>query len=106
MLFVDYFKNLKKGEVIILNDRVRWKLDKFILDFYEGKVDHMCVIRANKPKFEWEYTHVHFFIEDLADLLKDIDNPDKKVSVKCSIFGEDFEIVDINENKKHSHYSI
>ena len=106
MPFIDHFKNLTKGEIIILNDRVRWKLDKLILDFYEGKVDHTCIIRANKTKFEREYTHIHIEKEELDDLLKNIDDEDKKVSVKCSFFGDTFKIVDINENKKHRHYSI
>ena len=106
MSFIDHFKTLTKGEIIVLSDRVRWKLDKLILDFYEDKDEHTCVVRANRPKFEWEYTHIHIYKEELDGLLKDIDDPDKKVSVKCSFFGEKFEIVDISENKKHRHYSI
>lgn len=105
--FFDYFKVLKKGNIIFMkDDGVRWVLGDLILDFYEGKVEHVCVIKT--AKYKWELTHIHIGKDELEMLLKDIDNPNKKVCVHRILFGilgESFDIVDATENKKHRYYS-
>ena len=102
--FADYFGSLNKGKLIISDDKIRWEHDKMILDFYEGTVDHMCVVKTNRH--ERELTHIHIKRSELENLLKEIDNPNKKVSIHRTIVGEAFDIVDVNENKKNRYYSV
>lgn len=102
--FADYFANLNKGKIITCDDKIRWELDNLILDFYEGTVDHICVVRTHRH--DRELTHIHVERLELEELIKEIDNPNKKVSVYKTLGGEVFDIVDINENKKNRYYSV
>ena len=105
--FNDYFKNLKKGKIIINKDFVRWELGNLVLVFYNGNDDYCCLIRTSKH--EYELTHIHIEKDKLEGLLHNIDDPCKKISIHkifFGVFGATFSVVDANDKKKHRYYSI
>ena len=107
----EFFKDLHKGEIEIVNEHfVSWKLGELVLDFSDNDYECICVVYRNvKHKTFHQITHIHVDYSLLPNLLKDIDNPNRKICIHRILFGligTSFRIVDISYNKKFRIYSI
>ena len=106
-----YFASIKKGTIEVINkDVISWILGNLVLDFSDNCNEVICTIYRNaKHKSFHELTHIHIDYSELSDLIKDIDNPNRKICIHKIFFGfigVSFKVVDITHNKKFMIYSI
>jgi len=100
------FKDVHKGNVTQADKGIRWELGEIVLFFYLDKVEDYCSVLLKGKKREREITHLHLSREDTIDLIKNVDDPSKKIAVITGWFLTTFMVVDQSENKKGRHYSI
>ena len=97
------FKNINKGKIIIHDDgNAEWTLGNMILLFDSGPVE-ITVQVCWKNRFR-TLTHFHANYDEIEEIIKEINNPNKVVCVKSllGIFGETFEVIDKTKMKKQN----
>ena len=100
------FKDVHKGNVAQADKGIRWELGEIVLIFYLDKVEDYCSVLLKGKKRERELTHLHLSREETIDLIKQVDDPSKKIAVEKTFFCASFYVVDKSEQKPFIHYSI